>query len=137
MPAAVLLLELALLSACRVGPPVTDALVAPYPDGAADTAAEAPSGPVCDLLAQDCPDKKTCYPFDAGTTSCELTGSAPVSTACATSLECDAFEACVFVAESQLTMCAALCDPSAAQTGCLPGAVCRRIPGYRAGFCVP
>jgi hypothetical protein len=121
-----------------VGPPLADAPLAPYPDTAADKAGEAPAG-ACDLLEQNCADKKTCYPADGrpGQTSCEVTGSAPPSTACVMNLECDAREACVFVAEAQTTFCEPLCDPSAAQTGCLPGSACRLIPGYRAGFCVP
>jgi hypothetical protein len=127
-----------MLSACRVGPFVTDALLAPFPDAAADAPADLPGAP-CDLLAQNCAVKRSCYPVDGqpGKTSCELTGSAPPSTACVMSLECDALEACVFVAEAQVSMCVTLCNPSAAQTGCLPRAVCRPMPGYRAGFCVP
>jgi hypothetical protein len=125
--------------ACRVGPPVADALLAPFPDSAAaDVAGEVQPAP-CDLLLQDCANARTCYPVDGrpGATSCAFTGSAPPETACVMSLECDAREACVLVAESQTTMCATLCDPAAVRTGCLPGAPCRLIPGYRVGFCVP
>ena len=46
-------------------------------------------------------------------------------------------EACVFVPESQLTMCVTICDPGAIDTGCPPKAPCHLIPGYRAGYCVP
>jgi len=127
--------------ACRVGPPVADALVAPYPDSATmDLAADGDAPPAaCDLLAQNCAARKTCYPVDGvpGATSCELTGSSPPGTACVMSLECDAREACVLVAESQTMMCVTLCDPSAVQTGCQLGSPCRLLPGYRAGFCVP
>jgi len=126
-------------TACRVGPPVADALVSPFPDSARDNAPADVPPPPCDLLKQDCANQKTCYPVDGvpGATSCELTGSAPPSTFCVTSLECDAREACVFVAESDTTLCATLCDPSAAVTGCQRGAPCRLIPGYRVGFCLP
>jgi len=40
-------------------------------------------------------------------------------------------------AESDTTLCATLCDPSAAVTGCQRGAPCRLIPGYGVGFCLP
>ena len=127
--------------ACRVGPQVADALIAPFPDSAATDLApdgDGPSAP-CDLLAQNCPNQKTCYPVDGvpGATSCEFTGSAPPTTVCVMSLECDRGEACVLVAESQTTMCAILCDPSAVQTGCQGAAPCRLLPGHRVGFCVP
>jgi hypothetical protein len=152
---AALVVSLGGLPACRVGPPIADALVAPFPDSAAgrdvgdvgDVGKEASPGTcgTCDLLLQNCAQlpscgsRRTCYPADGqpGVTSCELTGSAPPQTFCATSLDCDAREACVFVAESQMMMCATLCDPSAAITGCLGGAMCRPMSGYRAGFCVP
>jgi len=58
-------------------------------------------------------------------------------TACISSLECYGREACVFVPESQLTMCVTICDPGAIDTGCPPKAPCHLIPGYRAGYCVP
>jgi hypothetical protein len=129
------------LDACRVGTPVADALVSPYPDSAAvDVATDADARPpACDLLKQDCPNEGTCYPVDdvRGATSCELTGSAPATTPCVMSLECDAREACVLVPESQIMMCVSLCDPAAVQTGCQPGAPCRLLAGYRAGYCVP
>src|SRR4051794_31480675 len=88
-----------LLFACRVGPGVSDALLAPFPDAAPDGVAGDTGPSSCDLLTQNCADKKSCYPVDGqpGKTSCELTGSAPPTTACVMSLECDAFEACVFV----------------------------------------
>jgi hypothetical protein len=120
---------------------VADALVAPFPDGAIrDLAADGDGrSAACDLLKQNCPSQKTCYPVDGvpGATSCEFTGSAPPTTVCAMSLECDRGEACVLVTESQATMCVILCDPSAVQTGCQGAAPCRLLAGHQAGFCVP
>jgi hypothetical protein len=139
--AAVFVTASFLLSSCRVGPFVP--VRAPFPDGGADEAlggaGEAAASAPCDLLAQDCANQKTCYPVDdrPGVTSCELTGSAPPAAFCAMSLECDDREACVFVLEAGTTLCATLCDPSAVSTGCLPRAICRPIPAYNAGFCVP
>jgi hypothetical protein len=137
--AIALVVTVSLLSGCRVGPFNPDAARAPFPDAAVDVAGEAAAGAPCDLLAQDCPDKQTCYPVDdhPGQTKCEMTGSAPPSTSCMLSVECDAREACVFVAETLMNECATICDPSAVPTGCLPRATCREIPGYSAGFCVP
>lgn len=128
-------------TACRVGPPVADALVSPYPDSAALDRApgDLPALP-CDLLAQDCASHGTCYPVDGvpGATACEpLPGSAPPTTLCVMSQECDVREACVLVPESQTTMCVTLCDPAAAQTGCQRAAPCRLLPGYHVGYCVP
>ena len=138
--AAALIAALA-LGACRVGAPVADALVAPFPDSAVTDLVADRDGPsaACDLLKQNCPNQKTCYPVDGvpGATSCEFTGSAPPTTVCVMSLECDKGEACVLVAESQTTMCAILCDPSAVQTGCQGAAPCRLLPGHQVGFCVP
>ena len=126
-----------LLSSCRVAP--FEPVRAPFPDAAADGPGEERAGAPCDLLAQDCAGKKTCYPVDdrPGETSCELTGSAPPGAFCAASLECDDREACVFVTEAGATLCATLCDPATVPTGCLPRASCRQIPAYNAGFCVP
>jgi hypothetical protein len=126
-----------MLSACRVGPFVADALVAPTPDAVADVPRDLPAVP-CDLLLQNCANREACYPVDdgPGQTTCQFAGSAPPSTACVSSLECDAREACVLIAESQTMLCATLCDLTAARP-CLPVAPCRPMPGYHAGFCVP
>lgn len=134
-----------LATSCRVGPFRADALTEPFPDGALDHlgtggAAGGDSGPPCDLLAQICADPKDfCYPVDGvpGATQCKPPGTGSVMTACISSLECYGREACVFVPESQLTMCVTICDPGAIDTGCPPKAPCHLIPGYRAGYCVP
>lgn len=138
---ALLVLVLA-AGACRVGPPVADALRSPYPDGAgidlADSGDVAP--PPCDLLKQDCANHGTCYPVDGipGATACEpLPGSAPPTTLCVMSQDCDVREACIIVPESQTMMCVTLCDPTVVQTGCQRAAPCRLLPGYRVGYCVP
>ncbi len=146
-PVLVLVLVSVLVSACRVGPFNPDALVSPFPDATTtDAPGDVPPAP-CNLLLQDCPDKKACYPVDSapGTTTCSFAGSAPPSAPWTvdskriplSSSVCDLGEACVFVEESQITECATLCDPSMAQTGCQRGAPCRLLPGYSAGFCVP
>jgi len=110
------------------------------PDGADDGATDTAPVPPCDLLLQDCPDpRKACYPADAqnGQTVCAFPGSGPSLTPCATSAECDVREVCAYSADAQTNLCAPLCDPSAADTGCAPGAACQPIPGYRAGYCAP
>ena len=105
------------LSSCRVGPFRADALTEPFPDGAldhrgADGTVSGDGGPPCDLVAQNCPDSKDfCYPVDGvpGATTCKPPGTGSVMTACVSSLECYGREACVFVPESQLTMCVTIC----------------------------
>jgi len=133
------------LSSCRVGAFHGDALTEPFPDGTLDHGAGeragADSAQPCDLLAQNCPDSKTfCYPVDgvAGATQCKPNGSGTVTSACASSLECDGREACVIVPETGgMQMCVTICDPGAITTGCPPKAPCHLIPGYGAGYCVP
>jgi len=134
-----------LATSCRVGPLRGDALTEPFPDGPLDHrgtggTAGADGGPPCDLLLQNCAEPTDfCYPLDgvAGATQCQPPGTGSVMTACISSLECYGREACVFVPESQLTMCVTICDPGAIDTGCPPKAPCHLIPGYRAGYCVP
>ena len=133
-----------LATSCRVGAFRADALTEPFPDGALDHgtggSAGADSGPPCDLLLQNCTEATDfCYPLDgvAGATQCKPPGTGSVMTACISSLECYGRNACVFVPESQLTMCVTICDPGALDTGCPPKAPCHLIPGYRAGYCVP
>jgi hypothetical protein len=151
--AAALVLAMAALSGCRVGPMVADALREPFPDGALDTASDRPhygdtrtdavaadAGGPCDLLLQNCADpKRACLPVDdrPGSATCSEPGTGPASSPCASNLECDAREACVFVAESQLMQCATICNPAATVTGCAPRVACHLIPGFQAGFCVP
>jgi hypothetical protein len=108
-------------------------------DGTADATDAVDAAAPCDLLLQDCPDRKACYPDDAqtGRTVCLFPGSSPPLTLCASSTECDAREVCAYVADAQTNECAPLCDPMAAATGCAPGAACVPIPGYRAGYCTP
>ena len=137
---------LVVLPACRVGPVVADAAREPLPDAAADVdgsrdAEVGNGGQPCDLLLQNCAEPtKACYRVDdqPGVTTCnQPPGSAPPTTACVSSFECDAREVCVYVPDALLTMCATLCDPDAAVTGCLPKAPCVRLIGFRAGYCVP
>ena len=135
------------LPACRVvGPVVADAAREPFPDAAADTdgnhgADVVGGGQPCDLVLQNCVDStRACYRVDdqPGVTTCaQPPGSAPPISGCVSSFECDAREVCVLVPESLLTMCATICDPDAAVTGCLPKAPCVRLTGFRAGYCVP
>ncbi len=133
------------LSSCRVGPFHADALTEPFPDaafdhGRADADADADGGPPCDLIAQICHDpKEFCYPVDnqAGATTCHLPGTGPVTTACASNLDCDKLEACVTVPETGMQMCVTICDTGAIDAGCPPKAPCHLIPGYSAGYCVP
>jgi hypothetical protein len=148
-PVLVLVLVAVLVpAACRVGPPVADALRAPYPDGAErDLAADGDGSvdgdgprPPCDLLKQDCPNQQTCYPRDGvpGVTYCEpISGSAPPTTLCVVNADCDVRETCTLVPETQTMMCVSLCDPASVVTGCQRGAPCRLLSGFRAGYCVP
>ena len=96
------------LASCRVGAFHADALTEPFPDGALDRgagdAAGVDSSQPCDLLAQNCADHtQFCYPVDsvAGATQCKPSGSGPVTSACASNLECDGREACVIVPETE------------------------------------
>lgn len=147
--AAAAVLATAALSGCRVGPMVADALREPFPDAAFDgprdgdaraDAVAADAGGPCDLLLQNCGDpRRACLPVDdrPGVATCSEPGTGPASSPCASNLECDAREACVFVAESQLMQCATICNPAATVTGCAPRVACHLIPGFQAGFCVP
>jgi len=113
---------------------VSDAADAGAPP--ADTGGDAASA-LCDLLLQNCPDGQSCYPDQPGTARCAPPGSGPPLSICATGTECDARQVCVYVVEAEVNMCAPICDPAAAPTGCAQGSTCRLIPGYQAGFCTP
>jgi hypothetical protein len=146
VPFLVLVAVLAPAASCRITTPIPDALISPYPDASGtidgasrDVATDAASP--CDLLAQDCAVGAACYPVDGvpGATHCDkvMPGSAGPSSPCLVHTDCDAREVCAPVAEAQTTLCATLCDPAAAVTGCQRAAPCRLLAGYRVGFCVP
>lgn len=95
---------------------------------------------VCDLLLQDCPDRRqACYP-DAtlsGATRCLFPGSGGPLAPCLLHEECDTRSVCVDSNGDGFTLCAPLCDPVAMPNGCQGRAACHALANYRAGTCDP
>ena len=109
-------------------------------DGAADGDSAGTSEDVCDLLLQNCPDRRqACYP-DAtlsGATRCLLPGSGGPLAPCLFHAECDTRLVCVDSNGDGFTLCAPLCDPVAMPSSCQGRAACRSLTNYRAGTCDP
>jgi hypothetical protein len=150
-PTAVLLLAVIASSGCRVAADSGDAGGSDGAGGgdAADRADKAetadgdsggPPAGVCDLLLQNCPDRRqTCYP-DAtlsGATRCLFPGSGGPLAPCLLHEECDRRSICVDTNGDGFTLCATLCDPGAMPNGCQGVAACHSLANYRAGTCDP
>ncbi|MEA2696552.1 MAG: hypothetical protein QOI66_823 [Myxococcales bacterium] len=149
-----LLATLSLCSQCRfllgpddARPPVSDADASDgpaVPDGA--DIADGDDGPSnrvsrleCDLLLQDCPDKRGCYPDEKlqGDTFCAFKGAGGPLSPCMLQEDCDVRLACISSDPGNPASgdCVQLCRPLAGTTGCQPGLLCVTLPGYTVGYC--
>jgi hypothetical protein len=90
-------------------------------------------------LLQDCPKTQACYPDDnlLGGTACLPRGSGQALSSCALQSDCDARFFCIVSDPSGgvVNVCAQLCRPGAATTGCQTGMVCVALPHYSVGYC--
>ena len=153
-PTLVLLLLVTACSGCRVAADSGDAAASDgdaSADGAdrvdsadraesADGDAGAPSTNVCDLLLQNCADRRqACYPDSTlpGATRCLFPGSGGPLAPCLLHEECDARLICIDSNRDGFTLCTPLCNPAARPTGCQGMAMCRSLTNYSAGTCDP
>ena len=103
----------------------------------ADVLSNADSG-VCDLIKQDCSDKrKACYPT-SGTGKCQTEGALSVQTACGfsgTDPDCARGLTCVTTSDVG-GICLPLCDVANPTVVCGLGNACHPLPGFTTiGYC--
>jgi hypothetical protein len=102
-----------------------------------ETASDAPQGS-CDLIKQDCSDKrKACYPT-SGTGKCQTEGALSVQTACGfsgTDPDCARGLTCVTTSDVG-GICLPLCDVANPTVVCGLGNACHPLPGFTTiGYC--
>jgi hypothetical protein len=104
-----------------------------------DSASDRMSRLDCDLLLQDCPDKRGCYLDEnlQGDTFCAFKGAGGPLSPCMLQEDCDVRLACISSDPGNPAsgVCVQLCRPQAGTTGCQPGLLCVTLPNYAAGYC--
>ena len=104
-------------------------------DGASDRASRLD----CDLLLQDCPDKRGCYPDEnlQGDTFCAFKGAGGPLSPCMLQEDCDVRLACISSDPGNPAsgVCVQLCRPQAGTSGCQPGLLCVMLSSYSVGYC--
>jgi hypothetical protein len=100
----------------------------PTPDAAPDLGPDAPTDNFCDLLKQDCPIGRACYPGPSGRGFCQV--QQPETSPCTDDVSCPAGRVCI-----DLT-CTPLCGTGG--PACPGGERCQAYPSVPGvGYCVP
>jgi hypothetical protein len=100
----------------------------PAPDAALDVAAERdPNDNTCDLLKQDCPIGRACYPGPSGRGFCQV--PQPETSPCTDDVSCPGGRVCIDL----------ICTPLCSTAGTCPGGErCQPYPMLpEVGYCVP
>jgi hypothetical protein len=105
------------------------------PDRPADRPVDRPTSG-CNLVRQDCPSGRGCYPGPGTFASCQPAGSLSENTPCGEDTACAPGYLCVDAFGGGSKLCQRICDATVVSP-CPNSRTCQTFPGSTIGFCQP